>query len=151
MRCPHFNNQLEIKNPMKKTTKTLRTLLFSAVVLTFTAISAKAAALSDKDEQFLAEYEKIHTALAADDLSTAKVAAKGLGEDANEIAQATSLKDARTGFEKLSGRAKTLVAGQSDYHVFHCPMLNKDWVQTSTTTSNPYGGKEMIGCGEIQK
>ena len=53
--------------------------------------------------------------------------------------------------EKLSAQAKQLAAGQSGYHVFHCPMLKKDWVQTSTTTANPYGGKDMVACGEKQK
>ena len=126
-------------------------MLAAAIAITAIAVSAQAANLSDKDKQFLAGYEKVHTALAADDLSAAKSAAKDLGEEGSDIAQAGSLKDARAGFEKLSNRAKTLVAGQSGYHVAHCPMLNKDWVQTSTTIANPYGGKEMIACGEIQK
>ena len=126
-------------------------MLAAAIAITAIAVSAQAANLSDKDKQFLTGYEKVHTALAADDLSAAKSAAKDLGEEGSDIAQAGSLKDARAGFEKLSNRAKTLVAGQSGYHVAHCPMLNKDWVQTSTTISNPYGGKEMVGCGEIQK
>lgn len=124
-----------------------------AVALAITALAAttQAANLTDKDKQFLAGYEKVHVALAADDLPGAKTAATDLGEDGNDIAKATSLKEARTTFEKLSSRAKSLVAGQSSYHVFHCPMLNKDWVQTSTTTSNPYGGKDMATCGEMQK
>ena len=136
---------------MKKTIYNFRTLLAATIAITAIAVSAQAANLSDKDKQFLAGYEKVHTALAADDLSTAKSAAKDLGEEGSDVAQAGSLKDARAGFEKLSNRAKTLVTGQSSYHVAHCPMLNKDWVQTSTTIANPYGGKEMIGCGEIQK
>ena len=126
-------------------------MLAAAIAITAIAVSAQAANLSDKDKQFLTRYEKVHTALAADDLSAAKSAAKDLGEEGSDIAQAGSLKDARAGFEKLSNRAKTLVAGQSGYHVAHCPMLNKDWVQTSTTISNPYGGKEMVSCGQIKK
>ena len=136
---------------MTKTIYNFRTLLAATIAITAIAVSAAAANLSDKDKQFLAGYEKVHTALAADDLSTAKSAGKDLGEEGNDIAKAGSLKDARAGFEKLSSRAKTLVTGQSGYHVAHCPMLNKDWVQTSTTISNPYGGKEMASCGEIQK
>jgi hypothetical protein len=136
---------------MKTKIYNFRALLAATIAIMAIAVSAQAAKLSDKDKQFLAGYEKVHTALAADDLSTAKSAAKDLGEEGSDIAQAGSLKDARAGFEKLSNRAKTLVAGQSGYHVAHCPMLNKDWVQTSTTIANPYGGKEMIGCGEIQK
>ena len=136
---------------MKKTINNFKTMLAATIAITAIAVSAQAANLSDKDKQFLTGYEKVHTALAADDLSAAKSAAKDLGEEGSDIAQAGSLKDARAGFEKLSNRAKTLVAGQSGYHVAHCPMLNKDWVQTSTTIANPYGGKEMIACGEIQK
>ena len=136
---------------MKKTLHNFRTVLAATIAVTAIVLSVRAANLSDKDKQFLAGYEKVHTALAADDLSAAKSAAKDLAEEGSEIAQAGSLKDARAGFEKLSDHAKTLVAGQSGYHVFHCPMLKKDWVQTTTTTANPYGGKEMISCGEIQK
>jgi hypothetical protein len=136
---------------MTKTIYNFRTALAATIAITAIAVSAQAANLSDKDKQFLAGYEKIHSALAADDLSSAKSAAKDIGEEGSDIAKAGSLKDARAGFEKLSDRAKTLVTGQSGYHVAHCPMLNKDWVQTSTTISNPYGGKEMASCGEIQK
>jgi hypothetical protein len=128
------------------------TALFSAAIaFGMIAMCGNAANLSDQDKKFLTSYEKVHAALVADDLSTAKTAATELGDSGNDIANANSLKDARAGFEKLSTRAKTIAAGQSGYHVAHCPMLNKDWVQTSTTISNPYGGKGMISCGEIQK
>ena len=132
---------------MKKLTVTF---LMSAVAL-FSAASLNAAQLTDKDKQFLTNYEKIHHALACDDLAGAQDAAKSLGHDGSEIAKSSSLNHARTSFEKLSSSAKSLVAGQSGYHVVYCPMLKKDWVQTSTTVENPYGGKEMFGCGEVQK
>lgn len=132
---------------MKKLTITL---LMSAIAL-ISAASLQAAQLTDQDKQFLSGYEKVHHALVADDLAGAKAAAKDIGTDGSEVASASSLKEARAAFEKLSSRAKTLVAGQSDYHVVHCPMLKKDWVQTSTTIENPYGGKDMVSCGEIQK
>jgi hypothetical protein len=125
----------------------LASLTAFACVISF----AMAATLSGNDKQFLAGYERVRAALAADDLSTAKAAVKEIGDEGSEIAKAASLKDARTGFEKLSNRAKALVAGQSGYYVMHCPMLKKDWVQTSEKISNPYGGKEMVTCGEIQK
>ena len=125
-------------------------LLFAAIAFGVIAPLGHAA-LSNQDKKFLTSYEKIHIALAADDLAGVKAAATELGDSGNDIAKANSLRNARAGFEKLSAHAKTITAGQSDYHLAHCPMLNKDWVQTSTTISNPYGGKEMIGCGEIQK
>ena len=125
--------------------------LLAVIVALASLASVQAAGLTDKDKLFLSGYEKVHTALVADDLATAKTAAKELGEAGNGIARAGSLKDARADFETLSNRAKTLAAGQSGYHVFHCPMLKKDWVQTSTPVANPYGGKDMVGCGEMQK
>jgi hypothetical protein len=126
-------------------------ITFAAVCIALTSATANTAKLSDKNKQFLTSYERVHTALAADDLDGAKAAAGELGTDGGELSKSSSLKDARAAFEKLSAKAKQLAAGQSGYHVYHCPMLNKDWVQTSTTTANPYGGKEMVGCGEIQK
>ncbi len=129
----------------------LTTRCFATIAFGMIASLGYAANLSDQDKKFLTNYEKIHVALAADDLPGAKTAATDLGDQGSDIAKASSLQDARTGFEKITARAKTIAAGQSGYHVAHCPMLKKDWVQTSTTVSNPYGGKEMLSCGEIQK
>ena len=126
-------------------------LLCSAIAFAMMQPLTQAANLSDQDKKFLTVYEKIHVALAADDLAEAKSAATELDDQGSDIAKANSLKDARAGFEKMSAQAKTLAAGQSVYYVAHCPMLNKDWVQTSATISNPYGGKDMVSCGEIQK
>jgi hypothetical protein len=123
----------------------------TALALVALAAPLSAVQLTDQNKQFLAAYDKIHTALAADDLAGAQSAAKELGQEGGDIANAKSLGDARAAFERLSDKAKTMVAGQSGYYVFHCPMLKKDWIQTSTTTANPYTGKDMVGCGEIQK
>jgi hypothetical protein len=136
---------------MKITKQKFITLFCAAIAFVMLASLGQAANLLDHDKKFLASYEKIHTALAVDDLTGAKAAATELGDSGTDIAKANSLQEARSAFEKLSGRAKTKIAGQSGYYVAHCPMLNKDWVQTSTTISNPYGGKEMVSCGEIKK
>src|SRR4051795_11529673 len=112
---------------------------------------AQAAPLSDTDKRFLARYEKVCDALAADDLAGAKTAAGDLGEDGATLAKSDSLKEARTAFEKLSDKAKQLAAGQFGYYIVNCPMLKKDWVQTSEKIANPYFGKEMLSCGEIKK
>jgi hypothetical protein len=125
--------------------------LFTLAAICAALSSASAATLSDKDKQFLSGYEKAHTALAADDLNRAKAAASDLGSEGAELSKSSSLKEARTAFERLSAKAKQLAAGQPGYYVYHCPMLKKDWVQTSTTTANPYAGKDMVGCGEIRK
>lgn len=136
---------------MKRFNRSRAIVLAAFTMFAFAISSARAASLSDNDKQFLASYEKVRAALAVDDLSTARTAAKEIGDEGSEVANAGSLKDARTGFEKLTSRAKPIVAGQSGYYVARCPMLKKDWVQTSEKISNPYGGKEMVACGEIQK
>ena len=151
--APPFHQKpvIQPQPKMKISKHKLKTLFCAAIAFGMIASLGQAANFSDQDKKFLSSYEKIHTALAADDLAVAKSAAAELGDSGRDIAKANSLKDARAGFEKLSARAKTIAAGQSGYHVAHCPMLNKDWVQTSTTISNPYGGKEMVSCGEIKK
>jgi hypothetical protein len=135
-----------IRNKMK----TLRII----VVLICAALGSaiiQAGTLSESDKQFLSHYEKVRSALAADDLAAAKTAAGDLGEEGAALAKSNSLKEARAAFEKLSDKAKQLAAGQSGYYVVNCPMLKKDWVQTSEKISNPYYGKEMATCGEIKK
>jgi hypothetical protein len=135
---------------MKKSIHSFQRALAISIAILGIASLTQAANLSDKDKQFLAGYEKAHTALAADDLSTAKAAAADLGTDGAELSKSNSLKDARAAFEKLSTKAKQLATGQPGYHVYHCPMLKKDWVQTSTATANPYGGKEMVGAARFK-
>jgi hypothetical protein len=125
--------------------------LFTLAAICAAITSASAVTLSDKDKQFLSGYEKAHSALAADNLNGAKAAANDLGSEGTELSKSSSLKEARTAFERLSVKAKQLATGQPGYYVAHCPMLSKDWVQTSTTISNPYGGKDMVSCGEIKK
>ena len=127
------------------------TILMSVLALSSTVSLLSAAELTDPDKKFLAAYDKIHHALAADNVAAAKKAAADLGTSGSELANSKSLDDARSAFAKLSVEAEKLTAGQSGYYVVHCPMLKKDWVQTSTTISNPYGGKEMVGCGAIKK
>ena len=107
--------------------------------------------LAPADKQFLSGYEKVRVALVADDLSGAKAAAGSLGESGSGLATSSSLKEARSAFDKLSDNAKKLAKGQSGYYVVHCSMLKKDWVQTSTNIGNPYAGKEMAECGEVVK
>jgi hypothetical protein len=137
-------------NQQMKKIRITQFVMLAAVRVALTS-AANAADLSDKDKQFLASYEKVHAALVADDLNGAKAAAGDLGTEGADLSKSSSLKEARGAFEKLSAEARQLAIGQTGYRVYHCPMLKKDWVQISTTVANPYGGKDMIGCGEIQK
>jgi hypothetical protein len=127
------------------------TAAMSAIALLGLAVPLWAAALSDQDKQFLAGYDKVHHALIADDLAGAKKAAAQLGATGDQLSKSNSLADARSAFGKLSDQAEKLAARQSGYYVMHCPMKNAGWVQTSAKIENPYGGKEMLTCGEVKK
>lgn len=130
----------------------MKTIGIISLIAIFIALgNAVAGPLSENDKQFLARYEKVRAALAADDLTSAKAAATDLNDDGVVLAKSSSLKEARAAFEKLSEMAKQKAAGQAGYYLVNCPMLKKDWVQTSEKIGNPYYGKEMAGCGEIKK
>ena len=115
--------------------------------------------LSDDDVKFLTLYEQVMKGLVTDNLDIAKDAAKALpAGDGADLVNAKDLKGAREAFAVLSNRAEKIVVGQPDFHVYHCPMVNKDWVQRSTTPTagataiaNPYMGKEMLTCGVEKK
>jgi hypothetical protein len=127
------------------------TAVTSAIALMALAVPLSAAQLTDQNKQFLAAYDKVHHALVADDLAGAKKAAAELGTAGVELSKSKSLDEARAAFSKLSDQAEKMAAGQSGYYVMHCPMKNKDWVQTSDKVENPYGGKDMLTCGEVKK
>ena len=127
------------------------TALTSAIALMALAVPLSAAQLTDQNNKFLAAYDKVHRALVADDLAGAKKAAAELGAAGVELSKSNSLDEARAAFSKLSDQAEKMAAGQPGYYVMHCPMKNKDWVQTSDKVENPYGGKEMLTCGEVKK
>ncbi len=128
-------------------------LALAACVLTSLALasSAGAAELSPDDRKFLTHYDAVLTALAADDLAEAKTAATAMGETGAPLAQSESIADARKEFATLSAQALKLSEGQEGYYHVNCPMLKKDWVQTSTTIANPYAGSSMLTCGVIKK
>jgi hypothetical protein len=107
--------------------------------------------LSESDKFFLADYEKMRAALAADDLARSNEVAAELTADGFPAAKSETLERARAEFVKLSETAITTAAKQPGYYVVHCPMLNRDWVQTSKQISNPYGGKDLLTCGQIKE
>ncbi len=127
------------------------TPLATTALLAISMSLGYAADFSSQDKQFLDGYEKVRTALAADDLNGAKQAAGELGEQGAGLAKSEKIDAARSEFAKLSERAIALGRGQSGYYVANCPMLKKDWLQTSTKISNPYAGKSMLECGVIRK
>lgn len=126
--------------------RTIHTVLGLALMLTLTH-TARSAELSAADKQFLAGYEEIHVALANDDLAAAKKAAPHLGADGASLGKADTLEAARTDFVRLGDKAAKLATGHPGYYLVNCPMVKKDWVQTTDKVSNPYLGKSMASCG----
>jgi len=125
--------------------------LLAIVAITLAISNLRAADLSESDKQFLAQYEKVRAGLAADNLADAKKAATDLGEAGIPLANTDSIMMARKEFATLSDQAIKLASGQGGYYVVNCPMLKKDWVQTSTKISNPYAGSSMLTCGSVKK
>jgi hypothetical protein len=109
--------------------------------------------LSEADAAFLASYEKIRAALAGDNLDAAKTAAADVKE-AEEIAAATKIADARVAFKALSATAIAKAKGHAGFYVAHCPMVKgggADWLATKKEIENPYFGNAMFSCGYIKE
>lgn len=129
----------------------MRKTALALLCIFVTSAFAFGADLSDNDKEFLANYEKVRAALAADDLAAAKQAGAQMGDDGAAIAKSDSIITARKEFGTLSEKAINLAKGQSGYFVAYCPMAKKSWVQSSEKIANPYEGKEMLSCGVIRK
>jgi hypothetical protein len=140
-----------IEEIMRARSQSFAGLLVFCLVGLFSAWSVRADELSDSDKFFLAGYEKLRVALVADDLVRVNEAAAELSESGFEVPKSETLERARDAFAKASEIAIKVAGGQPGYYVMHCPKLNRDWVQTSSQVSNPYGGKDMVGCGEVKK
>lgn len=113
---------------------------------------AQAVELTKAQTKFLANYEGVRAALAADDLDAAKRSAANIAdsEAARQLSKASSLNAARVAFKKLSAEAIQLAKGHEGYYVANCPMAGSDWLQTTTKISNPYLGRQMSTCGSIK-
>ena len=143
--------------------KSIRILLFASLAplaLSSAALyaadhgshGAHAAELTKAQTKFLANYEGVHAALAADDLEAAKRSAANITESqsAAQLSKAQSLDAARVAFKKLSAEAIQIAKGHDGYYVANCPMAGRDWIQLTTKISNPYLGREMDTCGSIK-
>ena len=126
-------------------------LFAGCIFLTGVVPRLGAAELTESDKFFLAGYEQIRAALAADDLAAANEAARRLTDSGIEVPRSETLERARDGFVNVSAIAIKVASGQPGYYIMRCPKLKREWVQTSKQVSNPYGGKSMIGCGEIKR
>ena len=85
--------------------------------------------------------------------STKMLPAK-VSQQAEALSKAKDLDAARVAFKPLSESLIQFLKDQKVpggiYHEAYCPMAKASWLQTGTTISNPYLGKEMLRCGEFR-
>src|SRR4051812_28063029 len=112
-----------------KTNISLRSFagIIAAISCATFSLTSRAAELSPENKEFLAKYEKVRAALAADNLDKAKKAAADLGDEGSALSKTDKIKTARDEFSKLSEHAIKVAAGQDGYYIVNCPMLQKDW------------------------
>jgi hypothetical protein len=91
----------------------------------------------------LPKVQKSAAALAAD-AQAAKLAT--VADAAQAVAVARNLADARRSFAALSDEMSKLPGRPA---VYHCPMLNKSWLQKKGKVGNPYDAN-MATCGELK-
>jgi hypothetical protein len=158
----------------------MATMITAAVLAGVSPILAGSAGASEFDramEPVLAEYLKIHTALAADetegvagavdaieDLAKALDPGKAHGEHAqhyqsipedlvaacDKLEEAKDIASLREGFKDLSQPVSMWVtmAKPEGTSVMYCPMEKAGWVQHGSEPVNPYLGSKMPSCGE---
>lgn len=138
---------------------TLRRFLILLVTSALAAVSTRAA---EDSFSLIPRYLKVASALAADDLPSARADAQVLataattlrrpdiGAAAQVVAKADSLATAREAFKTLSTPVIALAKQAKGYFILSCPMAKADWVQSTREVANPYFGKAMLTCGEVQ-
>lgn len=116
------------------------------------------APLTAEQVQFMADYERIRSALADDNLAAAQSASVALAGNstASQLTQSRDLASARKCFSVLSRLAVKLVHGKAGFFIFHCSEVKygdewAHWVQYSADASNPYLGKSNPRCGKIMQ
>lgn len=132
------------------------------------------------------DYLAVQEALAADDLDGATKAARAfvdatakaelpeprdakrawaevsptLRSHGQHVAKASTIEDARQGFESLSNAVIALLGRfgnplETELRLAHCPMAARNegalWIQRGAKVDNPYFGATMPGCGEVRK
>jgi 3-methyladenine DNA glycosylase AlkC len=93
----------------------------------------------------------ILTSIRSDSAGTFSAAVAQAAED---LAKATDITVGRQVFKRLSDTLIKYLDAHKE-HASHfvkafCPMANAMWLQTGSVVNNPYLGKEMARCGNIQ-
>jgi Protein of unknown function (DUF3347) len=151
--------------------KAIKTILLAAVVGLLVGTVARAAdhpALTGPVKSVFDHYLKIQAELANDSLngvaqnadaisktvqSSAKMLPPEIGTQVQALAKASDLKLARAAFKPLSDSLIKYLAShkaKGAYVQVYCPMAKASWLQADKNVNNPYLGKAMSECGEIQ-
>lgn len=153
--------------------KIILTFILSAVLLSSVGSAMDSAEKPEKTK--LDHYLAIQTALAADDLESAKSGAaelkmlietEGAPADtpmlykaASGLADSGSLEQARTQFFTLSKAVIQNIhslntSGHKNLALANCPMARNNqgasWIQEGSRVNNPYFGSMMLRCGTVE-
>ena len=118
--------------------------------------------------EMLRQYESVRSSLAHDDVRAAKRTAANFQKESEattaanpsspvsaavaKIAAATTLEPQREAFRAWSAYVIALTKEVQGFYVIHCPVPGcGDWLQTDPNVDNPYMGKSMRDCGEVEK
>jgi Cu(I)/Ag(I) efflux system membrane fusion protein len=104
------------------------------------------------DARTLAEALKAASGATSKDRPELATALSRAASEAEHLASAQSVEDARKAFAQLNGDLLPLFGADvrltSGWHVFECPMFeHAQWVQRQGTAENPYMGTKMPTCG----
>lgn len=155
-----FSSGEAARGVLPGTMTTFRSFLGLLLLGGLAATSALAA-----ENQFVLRplYEKVASALCADDLTAAKAAAQvlateavrlhhdGIAGSAAAVARADGIAVARTSFRALSTATGALAQHAKGYFILTCPMAQADWVQSTREVANPYLGRDMLTCGTVKE
>ena len=138
-------------------------MIFLILILWLGPTGSYAASTKDKRmDEVLGAYLKIQESLANDSLEhvqieAAKIAKHSSKKDLKLPAQAlshdTSLEAARSDFKRLSVAMNKWAKEVNPVNVDRvtCSMADATWLQKRGDIKNPYYGKQMQSCGEVQK
>ena len=135
------------------------------------ASAQQSAALPAPVQSVFTNYLKIQTVLAQDSLQGVRESATAIRESvqadsaktfpadiaqaAEDLAKANDLSVARDVFKRLSGNLVKYLDAHKDqaghFEKVFCSMANARWLQKAgSTVSNPYLGKSMARCGQVE-
>jgi len=164
---------------MTKTSRAAVVSAAFLLAVAFTALGASANNTDSAMQPVVKAYLKVQEALASDTLAGVQDAAKvvalaapNLGSTkashdraascgdlsvpikaaAERLAKASDIGTAREAFKSLSVPVAQWAAATqpADLIVVHCSMAQARWVQTKGSVRNPYYGKSMLACGEVE-